>query len=164
MTLIFADVCVLRGDAASTTSSSWDRDIVRVVAASRRGGVTVGASNPQQSALLGDVAVPGGVWSDRRCRKIATRKRGVTRDRLQTAWRHRWLATFHCRLGCRTIYKRWASDAEISHRGHRGRSADTGGLKKREGSFVFDDGTNAEVFNSYFNSVYVDNNGILPDY
>jgi len=27
----------------------------------------VGASNPQQLAMLGDVAVPGGVWSDRRC-------------------------------------------------------------------------------------------------
>jgi len=76
-TLNFADVCGLRVDAAPTTSSSRGRDIVRVVASSRRGGVTVGASKPQQSAMLGDVAVPGGVWSDRQCLKIAARQRDV---------------------------------------------------------------------------------------
>jgi len=43
-------------------------------------GLTVGASKPQQSAMLGDVAVPGGVWSDRQCRKIAIRQRDVTDD------------------------------------------------------------------------------------
>jgi len=33
----------------------------------------------------GEVAVPGAVWSDIRCLKIATRQRDVTLERLQTA-------------------------------------------------------------------------------
>jgi len=49
--------------------------------------VMVEASKPQQSAMLGEVAVPGAVWSDIRCLKIATRQRDVTLERLQTARR-----------------------------------------------------------------------------
>jgi len=42
--------------------------------------VLVTSGKPQQSAMLGDVAVPGGVWSDRQCLKVATRQRDVTDD------------------------------------------------------------------------------------
>jgi len=50
------------------------------------GAVRLG--KPQQSAMLGDVAVPGGVRSERRCLKIATRQRDVTGERFQTVRRH----------------------------------------------------------------------------
>jgi len=59
----------------------------------------VTSDKPQQSAVLGEVAVPGGVWSDRRCLKIAPRQRDVTLERLQTARRLVFVGAWPARGG-----------------------------------------------------------------